>query len=351
MKFKKVKKNRSADLDEEEKIKINFNSRKNKAIIFAITILIATIVGSYMVLEYVHSQNRIILATTTSTYDSGLLDYLLPVFERRYRISVDVLSVGTGQALEAGEKGDADVLLVHARDKEDDLVDDDYGVHRVCVMYNDFIIVGPNSDPANINGRNITAAMSKLKNSGETGTIKFYSRGDNSGTHIKELKLWKLIGFTPDTSEDDWYFETGSGMGNTLTVTDDNEAYTLIDRGTWLSSKDKVSLTDLVYGEDILLNPYGAIAVNPEINSNVKFEHAKTFIGFLVSEEGQELIRDFRKNNEILFRPAFGICDKTHNCPTKDEEIDFWEEFNGEYTGPTSESALITISFINFELN
>ena len=346
MKIKREKEVKITELDEEEEIKINFNSKRNKAMILVITISFATIVGAYMVLEYAHSQNRIILATTTSIYDSGLLDYLIPVFERQYRISVEVLSVGTGQALEAGERGDVDVLLVHAREKEDDFIDDDYGVHRVCVMYNDFIIIGPKSDPAGINGKNVTSAMNKLKNSGKAGTIKFYSRGDDSGTHIKELKLWKLIGFTPDTSKDDWYFETGSGMGNTLTVTDDNEGYTLIDRGMWLSSKNRFGLTDLVYGEEILLNPYGAIAVNPEVNQNVKFDHAKTFIGFLVSEEGQELIKDFRKNDEILFKPAFGICDKIYSCPTTDDEVDFWEDYNGEYSGPATESSLITISKI-----
>ncbi len=282
----------------EEEIKISFNSRRNKAIMITSMLFITGFIGSYVIMEYIESQNRMILATTTSTYDSGLLDYIIPEFEKIYGIFVEILSVGTGQALETGEKGDADVLLVHARSLEDDFVDYGYGIHRVCVMYNDFIIIGPSSDSAGINEKNISAAMSKLKNAGEASMIKFYSRGDNSGTHNKELKLWKKISFTPDTSKHDWYLETGAGMGNTLTTADDNDGYTLIDRGTWLASKDNVDLTELVSGEEILLNPYGAILVNPEVNPNVKYDYAKTFIAFLVSKEGQELIGDFRKKGE-----------------------------------------------------
>ena len=345
MKLKFKNKNKAIESVEEE-IKINFKSKKRKALIIASTLLIATVIGTYTVLEYAQSQHRIILATTTSTYDSGLLDYILPVFERRYRITVEVLSVGTGQAIETGENGDADVLLVHAREKEDDFVDDDYGEHRVCVMYNDFIIVGPESDPAGINKVNTSGAMTKLKRAGDHGLIRFYSRGDDSGTHNKELDLWDLIGFSPDTSKHDWYFETGSGMGNTLTLTNDNDGYTLVDKGTWISRKDKVRLTDLVYGEEILLNPYGAILVNPEKNPAVKYEHAETFISFLVSEEGQELIEDFRKNGEILFKPAYGICDETHSCPTTNDEVDYWEDYNGGYKGPSPELSLITKSYI-----
>jgi len=345
MKIKNFFHIRNKVLDKEEEIKIKFNSKTRKALIFISVVLFTGFIGTYTVLEYVHSQNRIILATTTSTYDSGLLDYLLPVFERRYKITVDVISVGTGEAIVAGKNGDADVLLVHERESEDQFVEDDYGVNRACVMYNDFIIIGPTSDTAGIKNTNITGAMSKLKNAGDLGKIKFYSRGDNSGTHIKELKLWKLIGFTPDPSTDEWYYETGTGMGDTLSVTNNNKGYTLIDRGTWLSRKEKVNLIDLIYGGEILLNPYGAIAINPDKHPNVKYDHAITFISFLVSEEGQELIKDYRKEGEILFYPCFGICDQTHGCDTTNEEIKFWKNYNGGYESPPSESSLITKSF------
>lgn len=329
------------DLEEEE-IKIDFFTKKKKAVLIASTVLLATLIGGYTAWEFAYSQNRILLATTTSTYDTGLLDYLLPAFEEKYRIHVEILSLGTGQALEAGERGDVDVVLVHARSLEDDFVDNDYGVHRVCVMYNDFIIIGPSSDPAEIKDENVSIAMKKLKNAGDGGVIKFYSRGDKSGTHFKELKLWDLINFIPDPSKDEWYIETGSGMGNTLTSANNEDGYTLIDRGTWLSSIDKVSLVELVHGEEILLNPYGAIAVNPELHPNVKYDYAIALISFLVSEEGQDLIGDFRKNGEKLFRPCFGKCDDTHSCDTTEEEVDYWEEHNDGYRGPSAASNLIT---------
>ena len=338
------KKNLTEESDEE--IKITFNSRRNKAILITSMLLITAFIGINVALEYVNSQNRIILATTTSTYDSGLLDDIIPVFEEKYGITVEVLSVGTGQALETGKKGDADVLLVHARSAEDDFIDDGYGIHRVCVMYNDFIIVGPSSDPAGIKDKNVTYAMNKLKNAGQADIIKFYSRGDNSGTHMKELELWELIDFNPDTSEEDWYLETGTGMANTLTTSNNNDGYTLIDRGTWLASRENVGLSELVSGEDILLNPYGAIVVNPEKNQNVKHDYAIAFIGFLVSEEGQQIISDFRKDGEKLFRPAFGKCDDIHGCDTTEEEVEYWEEHNGGYRGSSSEASLITKSYL-----
>ncbi len=338
---------------EEDEIKIKFPSKKRRALIIFGVIFVSGLVGTYTAIEFVQSQNRIILATTTSTYDSGLLDYIIPVFEEKNGLTVEVISVGTGQALEAGEKGDADVLLVHARSLEDDFVDDGYGVHRTCVMYNDFIIIGPSSDPAAILDENITKAMDKLKSAGQSSTAKFYSRGDNSGTYIKELKLWALIGFKPDSSKDDWYLETGAGMGDTLKISNDNNGYTLIDRGTWLSSKSNVGLTDLVEGEEILLNPYGAIAVNPKVHPNVKYDYAMAFIAFLVSEEGQDLIGDFRKEGEKLFRPAFGKGDDKFGCPTTEEEVEYWKEHNGGYTGSTASLALnpsIEHPYIGYQL-
>lgn len=317
-----------------------FLTKKQKQGLF-ITAIILTggIITVFTVLEIINSQNRIILATTTSTYDSGLLDYLIPTFEQQTGITVEILSVGTGQAIAIAQRGDADVLLVHSRSKEDLFMTDGYGIHRTCVMYNDFIVVGPTADPAGVLGDNLTAALTKLNASGELGTIKFYSRGDNSGTYYKELALWAQIGLVPDsTIQTIWYFETGAGMGDTLTITDQNDGYTLIDRGTWLSAKDNVNLKLLVEGDEVMLNPYGAIAVNPALNSSIKYDKAKTFIAFLVSEQGQTLIGAYRKNNEVLFHPAFGKCNETHSCPTTATEIAFWKDLNGGYIGPASAS-------------
>ncbi len=333
MKTLKKKLRNKTKTESEEDIKIKLNSKRKNAIFILSTLVLAGLVGTYFVLEFAASQNRIILATTTSTYDSGLLDYLLPTFEEKYGITVDIISVGTGQALEAGKRGDADVLLVHAREKEDDFVEDGYGIHRVCVMYNDFIIIGPPSDLADIEDENVIAAMEKLNDAGERGVIEFYSRGDNSGTNTKELELWDEIDFEPDADDDEWYKETGSGMGDTLTITNDNEGYTLIDRGMWLAQRNKVDLIELVSIDEILLNPYGAIAINPEKIPAIKYEYAIEFIAFLVSEKGQKLISDFRKKGEKLFKPCFGKCDETHSCDTTEDEVDFWKKHNGGYKG------------------
>jgi tungstate transport system substrate-binding protein len=313
---------------------INVKSKKRLTLI-AVIILVG-VTGGFVISDTINSKNRIILATTTSTYDSGLLDYLLPTFEEETGIIVEVLSVGTGQALATGESGDCDVILVHARDRENTFIQNNYGVHRTCVMYNDFVIVGPISDPANISGDSVEDAMLKLKLAGEAESSKFYSRGDNSGTHSKELALWQLIGFTPDAATDTWYIETGAGMGTTLTIADEREVYTLVDRGTWLAMKDDVTLEIMVEGDEVLLNPYGAILINPELHNHVKIERAREFVAFLVSEEGQTLIANFRKNGEVLFYPAFGVCDDTHSCNTTSTEVAYWSQYNGGYTGPSA---------------
>jgi len=308
-------------------------NKKNKILSVVFLTTISTLIGISTSFDILYSKNRIILATTTSTYDSGLLDYLLPTFEKKSGISVDILSVGTGYALETGRRGDADVLLVHSRASEDEFVSNGYGIHRACIMYNDFIIIGPSSDPASIQGENASVAMTNLKSAGELGLIKFYSRGDGSGTNSKELSLWDLINHTPNSGIDGWYYETGAGMGNTLIVADENSGYTLIDRGTWLSTKDSANLILLVEGEEILLNPYGAILVNPEIHLSVKYDLALEFVAFLTSKEGQELIGSYKLNNEILFFPSFGHCNETYGCSTTDIEIEFWREHNGNYIG------------------
>ncbi|KKK44794.1 hypothetical protein LCGC14_0807390 [marine sediment metagenome] len=308
-------------------------NKRNKILSIVFIATISTLIGISTSFDILHSKNRIILATTTSTYDSGLLDYILPPFEEKSGISVDILSVGTGHALEAGRRGDVDVLLVHSRTREDEFVSKGYGIHRACIMYNDFIIIGPSNDPASIQGENVSVALMNLKNAGELGLIKFYSRGDGSGTHSKELSLWGLINYSPNSGIGGWYYETGAGMGNTLIVANENKGYTLIDRGTWLSTKDSVSFILLVEGEEILLNPYGAILVNPEINLSVKYDLALEFVAFLTSKEGQELIGSYKLNNETLFFPSFGHGNETYGCSTTDTEIEFWREYNGNYIG------------------
>ena len=304
-----------------------------KAAAIGLIVIVAGIFGGWAIYDGYYSSRRIILATTTSTYDSGLLDYLIPHFENQYNIPVHIVSVGTGAALEAGKAGNADLILVHSRTREDSFVNEGYGVHRACIMYNDFVIVGPSDDPAEIQGENITSAMLNLRSSGNLTESTFYSRGDSSGTYSKELGLWNLTDFIPDSEEDLWYKETGTGMGATLTITDEQNGYTLVDRGTWLSMMDGLDLVILSEGDENLLNSYGAILVNPELHTGVKFDLAKKLISFLVSELGQQLIGDFRKNGEILFRPAFGICNSTHSCTTTSNEISYWSQFNGGYTG------------------
>ncbi|WP_457557108.1 substrate-binding domain-containing protein [Candidatus Harpocratesius sp.] len=310
--------------------------KKQKMALISIGIII---LASFSIIGYSYIQNRnskkIILATTTSTNDSGLLDYLLPEFEKQNHIRVEVLSVGTGQALEIGRSGDADVLLVHSRAREDEFIANGYGVHRACVMYNDFVIVGPSSDPARIFNQNLTEALNRLILAGENGTITFFSRGDGSGTHSKELALWGSIGFIPNASTMSWYKELGSGMGTTLIVSNENQGYTLVDRGTWLSTKASLNIVVLFEGDSILLNPYGAILVNPDLHSGINYEFARSFVAFLVSEQGQTLIDNFKINGEQLFHADFGRCDELTDCNTTDTEIEFWATYNGNYTGLT----------------
>jgi len=241
---------------------------------------------------------RLILATTTSTEDSGLLEYILPDFEAKYNADVDVIAVGTGQALELGQNGDADVVLVHARDREDQFVADGYGTARYDVMYNDFILVGPAADPAGIKGMtDATAAFAKIAETGST----FVSRGDDSGTHSKEKAIWKAAEVTP---EGDWYISAGQGMGEVLTMSDEMGAYTLSDRATYVARQATgLTLEILVEGDPILFNPYGVIPVNPEKHPNINAELGQAFADWITSLETQELIASFKVNGQALFTP------------------------------------------------
>jgi tungstate transport system substrate-binding protein len=252
------------------------------------------------VVEEPATGENLILATTTSTADSGLLDFILPDFEAKTGVKVDVIAVGTGQALELGVNGDADVLLVHARASEDAFMDAGDGVRREDVMYNDFVIVGPADDPAGIKGKGkATKALEILSDEQAT----FVSRGDDSGTHKKELSLWKEAGIEP---AGDWYVSAGQGMGDVLVMANEQLAYTMADRATYLALKlEGNELEIMVEGDAILFNPYGVIAVNPDKNPNIKGDLANTFIDWLVSLETQQLISTFGvdKFGAPLFTP------------------------------------------------
>jgi tungstate transport system substrate-binding protein len=230
---------------------------------------------------------RLILATTTSTADSGLLSYLLPGFEARYNCKVDVIAVGTGQAIKTGESGDCDVILVHARAAEDQFVADGYGINRLDVMYNDFVIVGPENDPAGIAG--LTDAVEALRRIA-AAEARFVSRGDDSGTHKKEISLWQKAELAPSGA---WYISAGQGMGPVLHMASEQLAYTLTDRATYLAQRDRLDLAIVVEGDRLLFNPYGVIAVNPEKHPHVNSELAAKFLSWLTSLETQEMIAGF----------------------------------------------------------
>ena len=242
----------------------------------------------------------IILQSTTSTQNSGLLDHLLPMFEKRTGVKVKVVAVGTGQALKNARNGDGDVLLVHARDAELKFVKDGWGVDRRDVMYNDFVIVCPKADPAGIRGmRDAGAALKKIA----MKKVPFASRGDDSGTNRKELELWKAAGVDPTKESGGWYRETGSGMGATLNVAAGMGACTLTDRGTWIAFRNKGDLEVMVEGDPALFNQYGVILVNPKIHPHVKEKAARAFMDWLTGPEGQKAIADYRVNGQQLFFP------------------------------------------------
>lgn len=241
------------------------------------------------------------LATTTSVYDSGLLDAIIPMFEGKYGFRVMVIPVGSGQALEMARRGEADIVLVHSRDQELNFVESGFGIHRIGLMYNDFVIVGPADDPAGIHGLN--DAAESFRRIAETNS-KFISRADGSGTHAMELSIWQSIGRSPRPGIDQWYIEANRGMGSLLRIADEVGAYTIVDRATWISYRDQMRrLTLLVECDPPLYNPYSIILVNPEKNPAVNYEGALKLAAFLVSKEGQEVIENFRRDGEVLFKP------------------------------------------------
>jgi tungstate transport system substrate-binding protein len=252
------------------------------------------------------ARSPIILSTTTSTQDSGLLDVLVPLFERQTGNTVKTIAVGTGQALALGARGEADVVLVHAPDLEKKYVAEDRLRNRRLVMYNDFVLIGPADDPAKIRG--VTSAAQAMKAIAQAGA-RFVSRGDNSGTHILEKNLWKLAGAEPGAG---WYIESGQGMGATLTLADDRKAYTLTDRGTYLAFQKRVQLPILVQGDKVLLNIYSVMEVNPANGPRVNSAGGKAFADFMVASETHAVIKTYGvdKYGQALFVPIAGMSEE-----------------------------------------
>ena len=242
----------------------------------------------------------ITVASTTSTEQSGLFGYLLPIYVRKTGVQVRVVALGTGQALDVGRRGDADVLFVHDKPAEEKFVSEGYGVERKEVMYNDFVLIGPKSDPAKVaGGKEIVAAFSKI----QAAQAPFVSRGDNSGTHAAELRLWNDAGIDLASARGPWYRETGSGMGPALNTASSMNAYIFADRGTWLNFKNRGELAIVVEGDNRLFNQYGVILVNPARHPHVKKELGQAFIEWMLSDEGQKAIADYKIGGEQLFFP------------------------------------------------
>jgi tungstate transport system substrate-binding protein len=246
------------------------------------------------------AERFITVSSTTSTENSGLFKHLLPLFEAKTGIQVRVVALGTGQALDMARRGDADVVFVHDKKAEEKFIAEGYGVSRQDVMYNDFVLIGPKADPAKVaGGKDITVALTAIR----AAQAPFVSRGDKSGTHAAELRLWKAAGVEGDAPTGDWYRSTGSGMGAALNTASSMNAYIMADRGTWLSFKNRGDLTVVVEGDNRLFNQYGVILVNPEKHAHVKKADGQAFIDWVVSAEGQQAIADYKIGGEQLFFP------------------------------------------------
>ena len=260
-------------------------------------VAMAAIVG---IAPAVAQDKSIVVASTTSTQDSGLFEYLLPIFQKETGITVKVLALGTGQALDTARRGDADVVFVHAKSAEEKFLAEGEGVKRYPVMYNDFVIIGPKSDPAHIKGMtNVATALHTIKDK----QAAFISRGDRSGTHIAELKLWKDAGIDIEKDKGSWYKPIGQGMGAALNTAAASGAYVLSDRATWLRFKNKADLMVVVEGDKRLFNQYGVMLVNPAKHPNVKKDLGKVFVDWVVSPNGQTAIGSYKINGEQLFVP------------------------------------------------
>jgi len=263
--------------------------------------LIIAVIASLAFAGHAVAQDKsIVVASTTSTQDSGLFSHILPMFKAKTGIDVKVVAQGTGQALDTARRGDADVVFVHAKPAEEKFLSEGFGVKRYPVMYNDFVLIGPKADPAGIKGsKDIVAALGAIKAKG----ADFISRGDKSGTHQAEINLWKVAGVDIGKDKGPWYKEIGQGMGAALNTASASNAYVLADRGTWLSFKNRGDLLISVEGDKRLFNQYGVMLVNPEKHASVKKDLGQQFIDWLVSAEGQKAIADYKINGEQLFYP------------------------------------------------
>jgi tungstate transport system substrate-binding protein len=263
---------------------------------FALALCVSTIAN----LAPTSAQDRsIVVASTTSTQDSGLFGYLLPIFKARTGIEVKVIAQGTGQALDTARRGDADVVFVHAKAQEEKFLAEGFGVKRFDVMYNDFVLIGPKRDPAGVKGKDIGTALKTIQDK----AAPFVSRGDRSGTHSAELALWKQAGIDIAAAKGPWYREIGQGMGAALNTAGAMSAYVLSDRGTWISFKNRGDLEIIVEGDKRLFNQYGVMLVNPEKYPSVKKELGQTFVDWLVSPEGQAAIAGYKIDGQQLFFP------------------------------------------------
>ncbi len=270
----------------------------NKMLITAAA-AVACLFGSGAIAE----ERIITVASTTSTEQSGLFGYILPIFEKDSGIKVRVVALGTGQALDTARRGDADVAFVHDKLAEEKFVAEGAGVERKEVMYNDFVLVGPKADPAKVAGKDIMEGLRRIANVEAASRPSFVSRGDKSGTHAAELRYWKAAGVDLDKARGPWYRDTGSGMGPSLNMASSMNAYILADRGTWLSFKNRGELAILVEGDSRLFNQYGVILVNPAKHPHVKKEDGQRFIDWLISNAGQKAIADYKIGGEQLFFP------------------------------------------------
>lgn len=262
----------------------------------AFTILLGGLVNGGMA----RAEDRsLVVASTTSTQDSGLFGYLLPIFQAKTGIEVKVIAQGTGQALDTARRGDADVVFVHAKAQEEKFLAEGFGVKRFDVMYNDFVLIGPKSDPAGVKGSNIEAALKAI----QAKSAPFVSRGDRSGTHSAELALWKQAGIDIAASKGPWYREIGQGMGAALNIASAMNGYVLSDRGTWISFKNRGDLAIVVEGDKRLFNQYGVMLVNPDKFPHVKKESGQAFVDWLVSREGQAAIAGYKIDGQQLFFP------------------------------------------------
>tara|TARA_B100001057_G_C22724723_1_gene901216 strand:- start:121 stop:948 length:828 start_codon:yes stop_codon:yes gene_type:complete len=253
-------------------------------------------------LNILAKRNFVLIQSTTSTRDSGLYDFLIPKFNELYSIEVRVVAVGTGQAIENAKRCNADILLVHHKKSEEDFILKGYGAYRKDLMYNDFVLVGPKSDPANLKGRsNIRSSLRRIYNQ----RVVFISRADNSGTHKKEIELWKKSGISVNSLKNSWYLETGSGMGTSLNIAVNKSAYILSDRATWISFNNKKNHEILVENEPLLYNQYGISLISKKRCKNVNTEDSEVFINWLLSKNGKEAINSYRVNGQQLFKVDF----------------------------------------------